>query len=309
VYLGGGKVGDILHLLVPDPRGGEVPQEHESLVRFVYANLGIEDPDITLQKVREVLSRTLPSGRRPVPDRHPIEIRNLAEVREAISVCAKHERSLTEGLVRGLHLMLMRGVPEVPGDPLKPGKFRGPADEHRFAGFKYLKKHRSLPWRIRSDLNALLEDTENGKLASDWGSAAGRFFYRFVRIHPFCDGNGRMARALSTLLLARDHSEVLNFEKPIDEVILEHREDYIGVLEYCDAIYEDLRDEDIPEEEKLRWTERPFSDFYARAFLNAYREHNEKQPVYDLSLEAIKASHSWDETLKKAIVSGDYGET
>jgi hypothetical protein len=102
---------------------------------------------------------------------------------------------------------------------------------------------------------------------------------------------------------------VLNFEKPIDEVILEHREDYIGVLEYCDAIYEDLRDEDILEEEKLRWTERPFSDFYARAFLNACREHNEKLSAYDLSLEAIKASHPWNETLKKAIVSCDYSKT
>lgn len=33
------------------------PQERESLVRFVYANLAIEDPSITLQEVREVLSR------------------------------------------------------------------------------------------------------------------------------------------------------------------------------------------------------------------------------------------------------------
>ncbi len=32
-------------------------QERESLVRFVYANLAIEDPSITLQEVREVLSR------------------------------------------------------------------------------------------------------------------------------------------------------------------------------------------------------------------------------------------------------------
>lgn len=33
------------------------PQEHEALVRFVYANLAIEDPSVTLQEVREVLSR------------------------------------------------------------------------------------------------------------------------------------------------------------------------------------------------------------------------------------------------------------
>ena len=33
------------------------PQERESLVLFFYANLAIEDPSITLQEVREVLSR------------------------------------------------------------------------------------------------------------------------------------------------------------------------------------------------------------------------------------------------------------
>jgi hypothetical protein len=45
---------------------------------------------------------------------------------------------------------------------------------------------------------------------------------------------------LSTLLLARDLPGVLLFEKPVGEVILEHREDYVNVLERCDAVYEDL---------------------------------------------------------------------
>jgi Fic family protein len=213
-----------------------------------------------------------------VPHRSPIELRNLTRVRKAISAYAKQERPLTEDLVLGLHRMLMKDVPEVPGEPLKPGRFRGPTDDGRFVGFKYLSKHRPPSWRVRPDLLELLEDTESGRLGPNWEVAAGRFLYRFVRIHPFCDGNGRMARALSTLLLARDHPEVLLFEKPLDEVILEHRDDYIGVLEYCDGIYEDLRSEDIPEEEKLRRAERPFLDFYAGAFLKACRENNHKPP-------------------------------
>lgn len=249
-------------------------QEHESLARFVYANLAIEDSEITSQEACEALSRDPPpGGRRPVPERTLIEARNLVEVRKEISVCLQRERPLTEGLVRRLHRMLMKDVPEVPGDPLKPGRFRGSADEHRFAGSEYLKKHRSVPWRLRSDLNALLENTENGRLDSDRGGTAARFLYRFLHIHPFCDGNGRMGHALSTLLVSREHPEAMNFEKPVDEVILEHREYYVGVLEYCDGIYESLRGEHISEEGKLRRAERPFSDFYARAFLKACRKN------------------------------------
>ncbi len=39
--------------------------------------------------------------------------------------------------------------------------------------------------------------------------------------------------------------------EPVEEVILEHREDYVDVLEYCDAIYEDLAEEDVPEGARL----------------------------------------------------------
>jgi len=218
--------------------------------------------------------------------------------------------------------MLLEGVPEKPKRPLKPGRFRDATDVVGAYGVEYLTAQMSPAWRIESDVIALLEDVDRGELASHAIHAAGRFHYRFARIHPFCDGNGRLARALATFLVASEHPEVLNFEKPINRIILEHREDYIGVLEYCDGIYEDLNEENIPEEAKLRKAEEPFSAFLARAILQAYRDHNEKlhrrlqergldvrrlpEPVlsvYDLSVEAIKAEHPWDDTIKGAIVT------
>ena len=66
-------------------------------------------------------------------------------------------------------------------------------------------------------------------------------------------------------------------------------------------------------------TEEAFCDFHTRAFLAAYREHNEiahrrlarmgldlplfpsaPPSLYDLRLETIKESHPWDETIKEA---------
>lgn len=255
------------------------------------------------------------------PDRYPVEIANLAEVERAVAACVEQGRSLRPGLVLGLHGMLMTGVPETPKRPLKPGRFRDATDEVEAAGVEYLTKHLSPAWRVEADLTALADAVEQGRLDEDGMHAAGRFHYRFVRIHPFCDGNGRMARALSTFLLAKEDRNILTFEKPLNRLILDHREDYVGVLEYCDGIYEDLRDADMPEEEKLRRAEEAFCAFHTTAYLAAYREHNEiahrkleemgldlppfppaSPGLYDLRLETIKESHPWDETIKEAAV-------
>jgi hypothetical protein len=205
----------------------------------------------------------------------------------------------------------------------RPGRLRDATDFMEVAGVEHLTNHMSPAWRVRSDLVSLLEATEEARLGSDFMQTAARFHYRFVRIHPFCDGNGRMARALSIFLLAREDEEVLNFEKPITEVIWEHRDDHVGVLEYCDGICEDLEDTKLPEEEKLAQCEEPFTHFFIIAFLSAYRQHNDSmrrklvnlgvplddvspppppQITYDLSLENIRTLSPWNSRIKDALV-------
>jgi Fic family protein len=56
--------------------------------------------------------------------------------------------------------------------------------------------------------------------------------HQFTRIHPFRDGNGRTARALTTLALRREGFgfELLVLQRLFDE----HREEYIAVLREAD---------------------------------------------------------------------------
>lgn len=253
-----------------------------------------------------------------LPDKHPIEIANLAEVEEAISYCAKHKRRLGLNLVRQLHKKLMDGVPECPKQPIKPGELRSYTDKMEAANVKYLTNQMSPAFTVRADLVDLLDAIESGKLGDDNLVVAARFHYRFVQIHPFCDGNGRMARALSTLILARETPNILGFEKPINEVLREHREDYVGTLEYCDEIYNDLMGEGISEENKLNLCSVPFLIFYGRVVITAYVEELNKtraeleqvgsnaanqidppERVPDLDFAAVRAACPWDEDEKK----------
>ena len=56
---------------------------------------------------------------------------------------------------------------------------------------------------------------------------AATFHYRFVRIHPFDDGNGRMARLLMNMVLIK-HGYTVSLIRHED------RDDYLGRLEQAD---------------------------------------------------------------------------
>lgn len=252
-------------------------------------------------------------------DHHPKEIANLARVEEAISSCVDQGRTLTLNLALSLHGILLEGVPEEPGEPNKPGELRGPAEKVRVNEAKHFEQQLPDAWRLRLELTSLFEAVENQQLPFGGMHAVGCFHYRFVRLHPFCDGNGRMARALSILLLAREDPEVFALEKPVNSVLLDHREDYIATLEYCDYIYHDLREEDLTEEERLSLCEVPFAFFYSNAVLWAYDEHLRKkgrklyeagavnvkplEPMdIDMSVAEMKSLHPWSEDIKKGNV-------
>src|SRR3989338_3045260 len=62
------------------------------------------------------------------------------------------------------------------------------------------------------------------------------FVYRFLAIHPFQDGNGRLGRALFLLGMLQSHEEILSRLAPylaIDRQIERHRSEYYLILNQC----------------------------------------------------------------------------
>jgi Fic family protein len=83
--------------------------------------------------------------------------------------------------------------------------------------------------RLNSEMKAFL-DWFNGNEEADWVIKAGLAHLWFVTIHPFDDGNGRIARAIADLALARSEGTEQRFYS-MSAQIRQERQAYYEILE------------------------------------------------------------------------------
>jgi Fic family protein len=81
------------------------------------------------------------------------------------------------------------------------------------------------PVKVQNYMDQLLEWFNSGNNIDPVLKAAIAHFW-FIIIHPFDDGNGRMARALSDLLLARSDGSHQRFYSLSNQILLERKEYY-----------------------------------------------------------------------------------
>ena len=75
--------------------------------------------------------------------------------------------------------------------------------------------------------------------------AAATFIFDFLCIHPFRDGNGRVSRLLTTLLLQNQNFQVARYLS-LERLVEESREDYYRVLAECSRHWNQDRNQIIP---------------------------------------------------------------
>jgi Fic family protein len=90
----------------------------------------------------------------------------------------------------------------------------------------------TLPLEMKSFLDWFNGDWFNGKTQADWVVKAGLAHLWFVTVHPFDDGNGRMARAIADLALARSENRSRRFYS-MSAQIREERNAYYDILEHA----------------------------------------------------------------------------
>jgi len=220
----------ILHArLVPK---WEISIRREQLVRAAHASTAIEGNPLSLEEVSR-----LAEGREVMAARRAkAEVLNYLFVLEHIARY-QHSGAISQKDLLLLHRDITRDTLD---DQAAEGAFR---KVKVVVGNRITKEVVYTPPPVKEvvpQVGALL-----GWLASDESRGlhpvivAGIAHYELVRIHPFVDGNGRTARALATLVLARSEFDIKRFFT-LDDFYDSDRPAYYRVLKEENRVYPDL---------------------------------------------------------------------
>lgn len=182
--------------------------QEEALVRSVHHGTHIEGNELNLNQAERVLQGEIIVARK----RDVQEVINYRKVLEQIDgfgpPAGGSRFKIDEDLIKTLHGMTVdRILPEE-----KCGEYRKTqvVVKNNLSGEVTFRPPPSIsvPFQIR-DLIAFINDSSGKEIHSVLRS--GVVHYELVRIHPFVDGNGRVARALSTLILFQEGYDIRKF--------------------------------------------------------------------------------------------------
>lgn len=198
---------------LPDDVLTELRQRFE--VRLTHHSTAIEGNTLTQSETQIVLEKGVTVGGKSLQEH--LEVIGHRDALNYVIELASHNEPLTERTIRELHSLVMKGQE---GGTI--GAYRGLDVMAAGTEFRY-PNHLRLPelmegfitfWKTEPDLHPVLFASEA--------------HLRFVTIHPFQDGNGRVGRLLLNLaLLQRGYT--------IAVIPVERRTEYISALEAAQA--------------------------------------------------------------------------
>jgi len=187
----------------------------EALAKSAWGSTAIEGCTLSIEAVKNLLEGKEAVG---YPERH---IRMAKNYLFALAWLQKRDktRAILEKNIFELHHLIGKDVLD-----------EGPLGAYRKidvrAGSHICPPFRQVPCLMRDLLEWLNGPAK--ELPAVFSSAI--FHFRFVEIHPFRDGNGRVARALATWQLYRMGFDTLHIFA-LDEILMENRPHYIKNLE------------------------------------------------------------------------------
>ena len=178
--------------------------QKDALTRTVHFGTHIEGNELNLTQAEKILEGTDV----PARDRDIQEVINYRKVMDFVSEIQSENAKITEEIIKKIHKMTVWKI--LPPD--KCGEYRktqvviknSKTGEVSFRPPMAI----AIPLQI-NDLLVFINSLENKEIHPVL--RGGIVHYELVRIHPFLDGNGRVARALSSLILFLDGYDIRRF--------------------------------------------------------------------------------------------------
>ena len=175
----------------PLPESAVRKLREELRLLHTYHSNAIEGNTLTLQETKLVLGEGLTIGGKSV--REHLEATNNAEAFDLIEAIAKEKREIDHITIQRIHEVVTRGI------DVDAGKYR--VHNVRITGATKTPPDFSKVYHLIDDLIALLKDKERKEHPI---KTATFLHHKLVEIHPFTDGNGRVARLLTNLYLMKE---------------------------------------------------------------------------------------------------------
>jgi len=178
--------------------------QNEAIVRAVHFGTHIEGNELDLGQAEKVLEGKDVVAR----DRDIQEVINYRKAMDFIGEEETEKKEVSEDLIKHIHKLTVAKI--MP--PEKCGEFRitQVVVKNSATGEVSFRPPLAIavPFQVK-DLLAFINSPQSQDIHPVLDS--GIVHYELVRIHPFIDGNGRVARALSTLILFQDGYDIRKF--------------------------------------------------------------------------------------------------
>ena len=215
------------------------PEQEQRLMQKMrldwnYHSSHIEGNTLTYGETKALLFWGITAGGKPIKD--IIEMRGHDKVVQSLfEIIKEKNRPLTENFIREMHEIILGEPYEIDaitpdGKPMKrkvePGRYKQFPNhvKTKDGSIFYFASPEETPAKMMDLMNWLKDnDNELHPLIT-----AATFHYQFVRIHPFEDGNGRMARILMNFIL-------MMHDFPPGTISTDDREGYLQSLAYADS--------------------------------------------------------------------------
>jgi Fic family protein len=179
------------------PGSAREKEIREFSVRFTYSTQRIEGSTLTLRETARLLEENISPSGKPVADSKEAE----AHQRVFLEML-RSGPDLSLELVKDWHWIIFKDTKaDIAGQIRRQGV--------RISGSKFLPPS---PVELKPMLNGFFEWYRKNRSRLNAVELAALVHLRFVTIHPFSDGNGRISRLMMNFVLKRHQYPMLNIE-------------------------------------------------------------------------------------------------